>query len=166
MGIRLNKVITELNIGLQTAIEFLRNNHIGDINNDAKPATKISDDQYNALVKKFGADKEVKAKANKKSSRINEKKRKEEKIKKEQKYKYITNKYDPVYNKFKVKVLAITDTGSIITSGNSDFDYGVIFQNGILYNSTPLPIDLSSTFASSNIVVGGNIRICVSSISQ
>ena len=28
MGVRLNKVLTELNIGFQTAIDFLKNNHI------------------------------------------------------------------------------------------------------------------------------------------
>lgn len=174
MGIRLNKVITELNIGLQTAIEFLRSNHIGDLKVDAKPATKISDVQYKALVKKFSADKRIKANNNKLSSRIDEEKRKgDKKIKDEDKKKekgFIkknkNNKYDPVYDGYKVKVLAITDTGSIITSGNSDFDYGIIFQNGILYNSTPLPIDISSNFASSNIIVGKFIRIYVSYFSK
>ena len=43
---------------------------------------------------------------------------------------------------YKVQVLAITDTGSIITSGCGDFDYGVVFQHGIQYESTPLPIDI------------------------
>lgn len=60
MGIRLNKVITELNIGLQTAIDFLRNSHIGELKVGANPATKITDDQYRALVKEFRSDKDVK----------------------------------------------------------------------------------------------------------
>lgn len=67
---------------------------------------------------------------------------------------------------YKVKVLAITDTGSIITSGNELFDYGVIFQHGIQYDSTPLPVDLSSTFAASNIIVGQKIRIYVGAITE
>lgn len=67
---------------------------------------------------------------------------------------------------YKVKVLAITDTGSIITSGNGLFDYGVIFQHGIQYDSTPMPVDLSSTFAASNIIVGKKIRIYVSAITE
>ena len=74
--------------------------------------------------------------------------------------------YNPEYDGYKVKVLAITDTGSIITSGNDVFDYGIIFQNGILYDSTPLPIDIASSFATSNISIGGNIRIYCSYISE
>ena len=63
MGIRLNKVITELNIGLQTAVDYLKYHHIGEIKPDANPNTKISDEQYHALVKKFRVDKNVKANA-------------------------------------------------------------------------------------------------------
>lgn len=37
MGIRLNKVITELNIGLQTAVEYLKLHHIGEVKADANP---------------------------------------------------------------------------------------------------------------------------------
>ncbi len=64
MGVRLNKVLTELNIGLQTAIDFLKNKKsLGEIKDDANVNTKISDDQYNALVKEFKGDKDVKAQA-------------------------------------------------------------------------------------------------------
>ena len=63
MGIRLNKVITELNIGLQTAVEYLKLHHIGEVKADANPNTKITDDQYDALVKKFRVDKQIKANA-------------------------------------------------------------------------------------------------------
>lgn len=63
MGIRLNKVISELNIGLQTAVEFLKNHHIGVLTDDVKPYTKISDEQYNALVKHFRVDMRIKANA-------------------------------------------------------------------------------------------------------
>ena len=62
MGVRLNKVLGELNIGLQTAIDYLKKKNLGDIA-DATVNTKISDEQYNALVKEFKGDKDVKAQA-------------------------------------------------------------------------------------------------------
>jgi len=64
MGVRLNKVTNQLNIGIRTIVEFLKNNHVGEIKDDANPNTKITDEQYNALVKYFSVDKKVKAKAN------------------------------------------------------------------------------------------------------
>ena len=64
MGVRLNKVLTELNIGLQTAIDYLKNKpSLGEIRDDANVNTKISDEQYEALVKEFKGDKDVKAQA-------------------------------------------------------------------------------------------------------
>jgi translation initiation factor IF-2 len=64
MGIRLNKVLTELNIGLQTAVDFLKNKTgLGEIREDATPNTKISDRQYEALVSEFNGDKAVKTQA-------------------------------------------------------------------------------------------------------
>ena len=66
MGIRLNKVLTELNIGLQTAVEFLKNKtSLGEIRDDATTNTKISDQQYGALVEAFSTDKAVKTQADK-----------------------------------------------------------------------------------------------------
>ena len=65
MGVRLNKVLTELNIGLQTAVEYLKNKKsLGEIKDDANVNTKISDEQYQALVKEFKGDKDVKKQAN------------------------------------------------------------------------------------------------------
>ncbi len=64
MGIRLNKVLTELNIGLQTAVDFLKNKKsLGEIRDDVTPNTKITDDQYEALVSEFNGDKAVKKQA-------------------------------------------------------------------------------------------------------
>ena len=64
MGVRLNKVLTELNIGLQTAVDFLKNNkNLGEIRDDANVNTKITDEQYQALVDKFKGDKVVKTQA-------------------------------------------------------------------------------------------------------
>ena len=64
MAIRLNKVLSELNIGLQTAVDFLKNKKgLGEIADDASLSTKISDEQYQALVSEFRGDKDVKAQA-------------------------------------------------------------------------------------------------------
>ncbi|MBE6259556.1 MAG: translation initiation factor IF-2 [Prevotella sp.] len=64
MGVRLNKVLSELNIGLQTAVDFLKKKSaLGEIKDDATPNTKISDEQYDALVNEFSTDKAVKTKA-------------------------------------------------------------------------------------------------------
>ena len=64
MGVRLNKVLSELNIGLQTAVDFLKKkSELGEVKDDATPNTKISDDQYEALVNEFSTDKAVKTQA-------------------------------------------------------------------------------------------------------
>ena len=64
MGVRLNKVLTELNIGLQTAVDFLKTkSSLGEIKDDANVNTKITDEQYEALVKEFKGDKDVKTQA-------------------------------------------------------------------------------------------------------
>ena len=64
MGVRLNKVLTELNIGLQTAIDFLKNKKdLGEVKDDTTSNTKISDEQYDALVKEFKGDKDIKTQA-------------------------------------------------------------------------------------------------------
>ena len=66
MGIRLNKVLTELNIGFQTAVEFLKNKRsLGEIKDDANLSTKITDEQYHALVSQFKGDKDIKNEAEK-----------------------------------------------------------------------------------------------------
>lgn len=66
MAIRLNKVLTELNIGLQTAVDFLKaKKDLGEIREDANLSTKISDEQYSALVREFKGDKDIKSEAEK-----------------------------------------------------------------------------------------------------
>ena len=82
MGVRLNKVLTELNIGLQTAVDYLKNKKsLGEIKDDANMNTKINDEQYEALVKEFRGDKDVKAQA----GMMFPKKKEKEKVKKETK---------------------------------------------------------------------------------
>lgn len=56
MGVRINKVLTELNIGLQTLVDFLneKRGELGDLKNGANVNTKITDEQYEAVRKRFG----------------------------------------------------------------------------------------------------------------
>ncbi len=64
MSIRLNKAIRELNIGLQTAVEFLKKrSDLGEVKEEL--SFKLSDSQYNALVEAFKSDKEVRNQAEK-----------------------------------------------------------------------------------------------------
>ena len=64
MSIRLNKAIRELNIGLQTAVEFLKKrSDLGEVRDDV--SFKLNDDQYHALVEEFKSDKEVRNQAEK-----------------------------------------------------------------------------------------------------
>ena len=60
MSIRLNKVIKEFNVGLQTVVDFLSNKGF-EIN--ASPSEKITDEQYDLLHKEFGADKDLRNEA-------------------------------------------------------------------------------------------------------
>ena len=79
MGVRLNKVLSELNIGLQTAIDFLKKkNNLGEVKDDATPNTKISDQQYEALVSEFKGDKDIKKQAEKIFPKKKEKEKKKE----------------------------------------------------------------------------------------
>ncbi len=62
MSIRLNKVIKEFNVGLQTLVDFLaKKGHTV----NASPSEKISDEQYELLRKEFGADKDLRNEAEK-----------------------------------------------------------------------------------------------------
>lgn len=76
MGIRLNKAIRELNIGLQTAVEFLeKRQELGEIKDDL--GFKLNDEQYKALEKEFKGDQAIKNDA----AKIFTKKQKEKKQK-------------------------------------------------------------------------------------
>ena len=64
MSIRLNKALSELNIGLQTAVEFLeKRSELGEVKPEL--SFKLSDKQYTALVEAFKQDKEVRTQAEK-----------------------------------------------------------------------------------------------------
>ena len=64
MSIRLNKALRELNIGLQTAVEFLsKRSDLGEV--EAEPSFKLSAQQYKALTDAFSQDKKVRDQAEK-----------------------------------------------------------------------------------------------------
>ena len=64
MSIRLNKAIKDLNIGLQTAVDFLaKRPELGEVK--PEPSCKISDEQFAALSNAFAKDKEVRTQAEK-----------------------------------------------------------------------------------------------------
>ena len=64
MSIRLNKALRELNIGLQTAVEFLeKRKSLGEVK--PEPSFKLTDEQYKALTDAFSQDKEVRDQAEK-----------------------------------------------------------------------------------------------------
>ena len=57
MAERLSKVAKNLNVGLNTLVEFL---HKKGITVEANPMTKIEEEQYNLLVAEFSKDKKIK----------------------------------------------------------------------------------------------------------
>ena len=57
MSTRLNKETRDLNVGIQTVATFLRKKGF---EIELNPNTKITDEQYNLLVKEFSTDKDLK----------------------------------------------------------------------------------------------------------
>ena len=77
MSIRLNKVIKEFNVGLQTVVDFLTTKGF---EVKASPSEKISDAQYDLLRQEFGADRDLRTEAEKMiQNRQKEKTQKEKK---------------------------------------------------------------------------------------
>ena len=110
MGIRLNKVLTELNIGLQTAVDFLKKKtNLGEIRDDTTTNTKITDEQYHALVQEFNGDKAVKTQADK----LFPKKPKE---KKPEEAKVVTKTEEKLSQRQQFKPLGKIDLGNISKS--------------------------------------------------
>ena len=73
MSIRLNKAISELNIGLQTAVDFLEKRpDLGEVKSEL--SYKLNDKQYDALVSAFKSDKEVRVQAEKMQKKPEKKK--------------------------------------------------------------------------------------------
>ena len=111
MGVRLNKVLSELNIGLQTAVDFLKKkSSLGEIRDDATTNTKISDEQYQALVDEFSTDKAVKTQAD----MIFTKKAKEKKVEKAEKAeKAVTKTEEMLEQRTGLKTLGKIDLSQI-----------------------------------------------------
>ena len=72
MSIRLNKVTRDLNVGIQTVAAFLRKKGF---EIELSPNAKITDEQYQMLVKEFSSDKNLKIE----SERISQERQKEKK---------------------------------------------------------------------------------------
>lgn len=73
MSIRLNKVTRNLNVGLSTVVEFLQKKGFP---TEANPNTKISDQEYDLLVKEFSKDKNLKLESEKISQERHHKEKK------------------------------------------------------------------------------------------
>ena len=85
MSIRLSKAIKECNVGLQTAVDFLNKKGIGEV--EANLNTKISDEQYELLLKEFKPYSVLKDAANHMLQQQKEEKERKEKEKAEAKAK-------------------------------------------------------------------------------
>ena len=85
MSIRLSKAIKECNVGLQTAVDFLNKKGSGEV--EANLNTKISDEQYDLLLKEFKPDSVLKDAANHMLQQQKEEKERKEKEKAEAKAK-------------------------------------------------------------------------------
>lgn len=75
MSIRLNKVITMLNIGVDTIYNFLRGKPELGLAENLTLNSKITDEQYNALKEKYQRDGAIKEKADNIFSKISERKK-------------------------------------------------------------------------------------------
>ena len=60
MAVRLNKVTRDLNVGISTAVEFLRKKGY---EVEENPNAKITDEQFDLLRQEFSTDKDLKAKS-------------------------------------------------------------------------------------------------------
>ena len=106
MGVRLNKVLSELNIGLQTAVDFLKKKiELGEVKDEMTSNTKISDEQYHALVNEFSTDKDVKSKA----EQLFAKKPKEKKVEK----KVVVSAEELLEPRQQLKTVGKIDLGSL-----------------------------------------------------
>ena len=61
MSVRLNKATKECNVGLQTAVEFLQKKGFTDV--EVNPNSRITDEQYEMLLKEFSPDKGLRKEA-------------------------------------------------------------------------------------------------------
>lgn len=76
---RLNKALRELNIGLQTAVDFLKKrSELGEVKDE--PSFKLNDAQYKALVEAFKQDAAVRTEAEKLFKKPKEKRQRQQQV--------------------------------------------------------------------------------------
>ena len=75
MSIRLNKAIRELNIGIQTAADFLMKKY--GVEGADNPALKLTDEWYEGLCKEFSTDAAMRTQVDKMAQKAKEKERNE-----------------------------------------------------------------------------------------
>ena len=83
MSVRLNKATKECNVGLQTAVEFLQKKGFTEV--EANPNSRITDEQYDLLLKEFSPDKGLRKEATemqqqRQSNKEKEKERRREEV--------------------------------------------------------------------------------------
>ena len=77
MSIRLIKVSKNLNVGINSLVEFL---HTKGINIEANPNAKIEEEQYELLIAEFGKDKNIRKEVEKKLKKLHDKENKKETV--------------------------------------------------------------------------------------
>ncbi|MCD7710694.1 MAG: translation initiation factor IF-2, partial [Porphyromonadaceae bacterium] len=89
MSIRLNKITRDLNVGIQTVVSFLRKKGY---EIEQNPNTKITDEQYELLVKEFSTDKNLKIE----SERFSQERQKEKKLAQEESNSHASHEIETV----------------------------------------------------------------------
>jgi translation initiation factor IF-2 len=77
MSIRLIKVSKNLNVGINSLVEFLQKKGI---NIEANPNAKIEEEQYELLIAEFGKDKNIRKEVDKKLKKFHSKENKKETV--------------------------------------------------------------------------------------
>ncbi len=77
MSIRLIKASKNLNVGINTLVEFL---HKKGINIEANPNAKIEEEQYDLLIAEFGKDKNIRKEVDKTLEKLHNKESKKENV--------------------------------------------------------------------------------------
>ena len=80
MGIRLNKVLKQLNVGIETIVEYLKSKPGLEPAKEMNPNTKVTDAQYEVLIREFALDMEMKERAKNLFKKKSKKEKANEKI--------------------------------------------------------------------------------------
>lgn len=169
--IRLNKLIKQFNIGLETLVRFLRSQGVWV---DEHPNAKVPDTVLPALHKKFGHDKEMAEAASNTAVRIStivgDNKSKKKVVTPEKKHQPVSSQRTrrpspkpestsiptspPREYAKRVMIKAINRPHRIITEGFDGFKAGVLFPKDILYKGQPIAIASAEALINSRFRVG------------